>query len=138
MPFTLTPDFRGFANRAISEAVGRPWEPLGRGPDSFDCWGFVFWVFGKAGVKLPDYPYAEGEKRDELFNTVLGCEDWDHVPQQTPYSIVTFGRGVSTSHVGIYHPNGLYYHCVSGRGVCGDRYNAIRHAFNHIDYWYPA
>ena len=134
MTFTVTPDFRGFANRAISEAVGKPWEALGRGPDSFDCWGFVRWVYGKAGVEIPNFPYADGEERSMIIHN--GTMQFERV-EKHPYSIVTFGRAGIPSHVGIYHPNGIYYHCVRGKGVCGDRFDTIRHAFNTLDYWYP-
>ena len=137
MTFTPTPVFRACANRAIAEVVGRPWEPLGRGPGSFDCWGFVHWVYRKAGIQLLDYPYAEGQERADLIFSALESPNWLHVPEASPYAIVTFGNGDACSHVGIYHPNGLFYHCVSGRGVSGDRYAAMRHAFNNINYWYP-
>ena len=132
MSFILTHDFQGFANRAIASAVGKSWEPLGRGPEAFDCWGFVRWVYRAGGRPLADYPYLEGDELEGIDHSL-----WEPAADRAPYSVVALGRGVCTSHVGIYHPNGLYYHCTKDRGVCGDRYEAIRHAFSNVNYWYP-
>ena len=75
---TPTPTTQDFADRrfdtAIQAALGKPWVVLGRGPDTFDCWGLVLWVYRAAGVVLPDFAYDIRNDRATLFQ-ILGSEE---------------------------------------------------------------
>jgi len=37
------------------DLIGKPYEDLGRGPDSYDCWGVVIEVGKRLGIEIPDY-----------------------------------------------------------------------------------
>ena len=128
---THTPTTQGFADRrfdtAIQAALGKPWVVLGRGPDTFDCWGLVLWVYKAAGVVLPDFAYDIQNDRATLFQTgspALAEAGWEPVATPSPYSIVTLGQRHDATHVAIWHPSGIYYHCLERQGVVG--YNSAR------------
>lgn len=137
MVFTPTPVFLACANKAIMESVGKPWEACGRGPDSFDCWGFVIWVYSQCGITLPDFSYNPDDNYSDIFGRELRGEPLDPTFYNDPFSIVTFGRNGSASHVGIYHPSGIYYHCADKGGVIGSSHSAICCQLNILNYWYP-
>ena len=36
-----------------TEYIGKPWERMARGPDTFDCWGLVYDIYkNKHGIEL--------------------------------------------------------------------------------------
>ena len=90
------------AMAVLSEAanhLGKPYAWGAKGPNSFDCSGFVQYVFGKVGINAPAPTYNQ---------ETLGR----YVPkgQEEPGDLVFFGTPGSTYHVGIYVGNGLYIH----------------------------
>lgn len=90
------------AMAVLSEAanhLGKPYVWGAKGPNSFDCSGFVQYVFGKVGINAPAPTYTQ---------ETLGS----YVPkgQEQPGDLVFFGTPGNTHHVGIYVGNGLYIH----------------------------
>lgn len=49
----------------FSDLIGKPFADLGRGPDTYDCWGVVLEVNRRLGRELSDYG--------------VSCHVWDHV-----------------------------------------------------------
>lgn len=135
MPFTPSPYFQACVSKSISESVGKPWVCLGRGPDSFDCWGFVIWVFDSAGIKLPDWVYSPDDPRTDLFQAGL-LDGWVRVDSNETCSIVTLGRKGAISHVAIKF-KGVFYHCTENFGVIAQSNDAILRSFDTLDYWWP-
>ena len=135
MPFTPSPYFQACVNKSISEAIGKPWRCLGRGPNSFDCWGFVVWVFASAGIKLPDWSYTISDSRSDLFQAGL-LDAWVPVDANEICSIVTLGRKGAISHVAVKF-NGVFYHCTENFGVIAQSSDAVSRTFDTLDYWWP-
>lgn len=98
---------------------------LGRGPDSFDCWGFVVSVWKSLGwAAAPDFPYGSefSERREALVSIVEEKKAHDKAwsPLQHPKNLclcVMFKFG-HAYHVGLYI-DGNVFHCVEHRGVLG-------------------
>jgi len=88
--------------------IGSTYESTKAGPDTFDCSGFVYYVFGQNGIEIPrssiDQAEIEGEKltKDELK---LG-------------DLVFFDTGKKfkrhVNHVGIFIGNNKFIHASSG------------------------
>lgn len=139
MPFTPTPHFLAFAANALANAIGKPWQVGGRGPNEFDCWGIVWWIYAQGGKVLPDWSYSEKESPKGLFQ--IGISEavgmgFTRLEKPEAFAIVPMGRGLFTSHVAIYF-NGLFYHCGDKTGVVGQPIEAIHSAFANLSYWYP-
>jgi cell wall-associated NlpC family hydrolase len=86
--------------------VGSKYEPGATGPNSFDCSGFVYYVFKKAGIKVPRVSTNQAKigkklQRDELKKGDIVCFD-------------TAKRG-KVNHTGIYLGDGRFIHSSSGR-----------------------
>jgi len=139
MATTLSPHFRACADKAIQQALGKPWRCLARGPHSFDCWGFVLHVMSAAGIEAPDFAYSEGAQlRASLFSEGIATgvsEGWKRVPDKTPYSVVALGKQGIITHVAVYHPSGIYYHCMERQGVVGHTHNFLQGVFDTFQYW---
>lgn len=76
--------------------------------DGFDCSGFVRFVLTQAGLRVPDYITARGERRairhaNEFFDS-YGITV--HEPYRLPGDLIFFSRnGRKPTHVGIVGPD---------------------------------
>ena len=79
--------------------LGKPYVWGAKGPNSFDCSGFVQYVFRQVGISAPAPTYTQ-----ETLGT--------YVPrgQEQPGDLVFFGQVGNTHHVGIYAGGGMYIH----------------------------
>ena len=115
-------------------ALGKPWAPLGRGPGSFDCWGFVVYVYKAAGIQLPSCAMPDPCYDIQAAARGTGIQVEKAVPR-TPYSIALMGKMGVYAHVGIYHPSGIIYHCLDRQGVSGHSVQTLQGIFADIQYW---
>ncbi len=86
--------------------LGYPYSPSHAGPNSFDCSGFVYYVFGKNGIKIP-----RTSRSQALISTPLNRQELKRG------DIVVFDtahRG-HINHSGIYLGDGNFIHATSGR-----------------------
>lgn len=97
---------RGVVATALSLA-GAPYQPGGSSPAGFDCSGFVVYVFGAHGVRLPRTVAG-------LF-LAAGPVRADRVAAGDLVFFDTSGGGAS--HVGIALGDGRFVHAPSSRGV---------------------
>ena len=135
MRTTLTPHIRACADKAMVGALGKPWAPLGRGPNSFDCWGFVVYVYKAAGIQLPSCAMPDPCYDIQAAARGTGIQVEKAVPR-TPYSIALMGKMGVYAHVGIYHPSGIIYHCLDRQGVsAGWRARFTRLSIHDIRRW---
>ena len=84
----------------IPQELGKPYKWGGTGPDSYDCSGLVYSLFGKLGISLP---------RTSRDQASVGT----YVPKKdlTYGDLVFFARdGVKVNHAGIYVGNGEFVH----------------------------
>lgn len=85
--------------RAIQEArkhVGKPYRYGATGPDSFDCSGFVGYVYRQVGVHLP-------RTAEQMWNSLPKKVSYQHVQYGDLIFMRTNGR---ITHVGMYAADG--------------------------------
>lgn len=108
----------------ITEAekyLGYPYVWGGSSPStSFDCSGFVCWVYSNSGVHSLPRTTAQG-----IFNQCSYVSSSDAKPGDIIFFTGTYASGSPVSHVGIYVGNGMMIHC-------GD---PIKYASINTDYW---
>lgn len=133
MHTTLTPHIRACVDKTLTASLGKPWEAMGRGPSSFDCWGFVRYVYKQAGIEIPDAILSPVTDICSVATEkgVVAVK----VPARTPYALVIFGKNGSFGHVGIYHPAGIVYHCLDRQGVVGHTPSLLAGVFDTVEYW---
>ena len=86
--------------KLIPEEMGKPYQWGGTGPDSYDCSGLVYSLYGKIGISLPRVASAQAK-----VGIYVSKEDL------TYGDLVFFARdGANVSHVGIYVGNGEFVH----------------------------
>ena len=118
---TLCDSSPAFVDGRVERAVGSPWVPLGRDLSGFDCWGFVRYALGLTDA--PDAPFFNMDERPGQVRRF--SQDFQRVPDRTPYSIALLGTGGQFYHVGVYLPSGFVYHCMERSGVCGHRFRSL-------------
>lgn len=125
---TPSADFRDCPDRLIAEAIGKPWSVMGRGPDSYDCWGFVRHILVNGfRLDVPDWLYEAGHiKRSGLFEAGKNTSGWSQLESFMPYCVVLIGQSDKITHVGIYHPDNIIFHSLESRGVVGTTMKAMK------------
>ena len=105
-------DLRAKIIQTALSLAGKPYKKSAKGPNSFDCSGFVYYVFKKFHVILP--PATEKLKK-------VGQE----IPAENllPADIVLFKTRVTRKvfHVGIMINEKEFIHASASRGVAIDR-----------------
>jgi hypothetical protein len=92
---------------AALELRGTPYAPGGSGPDSFDCSGFVQYVFAEFGIGLPRTVTSQFDATVEV-----------PFEQLAPGDLIFFRtEGNGPSHVAIAVGDGTFIHAPSSRGV---------------------
>lgn len=86
--------------KLISQEMGKPYRWGGTGPDSYDCSGLVYSLYGKLGISLPRVA-----KYQAKVGTYVQKEDLEFG------DLIFFARdGKNINHVGIYVGNGEFVH----------------------------
>jgi cell wall-associated NlpC family hydrolase len=105
-------------DRLLAALIGAPYAPMGRGPDSFDCWGFVKHIYKALGIDLPEFVYTEdGRTKTKVFESERLQPRWEEIESPEPYCLVALGKLKTCSHVGIWHPSGDIVHALDVIGV---------------------
>jgi peptidoglycan DL-endopeptidase CwlO len=78
--------------------VGKPYRYGATGPSSFDCSGFVQYVFGRVGVSVPR---TSGQQAAAARSVARGSEQLG--------DLIIFRSGGSVTHVGIYAGDGTMW-----------------------------
>jgi murein DD-endopeptidase MepM/ murein hydrolase activator NlpD len=109
--------------RLINEAeryLGMPYTFGGTPPTSFDCSGFVSWVFSNSGVYNLPRTTAQG-----IYNQCTKIDASDAKAGDLIFFTGTYNAGRPVTHVGIYCGNGIMIHC-------GD---PIKYSSVNTSYW---
>lgn len=92
-----------------AELIGIPFKYFARGPDEYDCYGFLMMLYRKfRGIELPDYGSAEGVEKIALL-MAHGIEDWTPVEPREGVAIM-FRVGGLGAHVGYCIGDGKFIH----------------------------
>lgn len=84
----------------ISKELGKPYKWGAAGPNSFDCSGLTYYLFGKLGIKLPRTSKTQASAGVYVAKSDLEYGD-----------LVLFARnGKTINHVGIYVGDGMFVH----------------------------
>lgn len=103
--------------------VGKPYSYGSTGPNSFDCSGFVVYVYKNFGISLPRTSQAQAYVGQKISKSEL-----------KPGDLVFSNTYSSLSHVGVYIGDGKFVHAAnSGTGVTisgvNDSYYGPRYAW---------
>ena len=110
-PTTVTPEQNivtptvpntNLSNAVLEEArkhLGKPYVWGAKGPDTFDCSGFVQYVFKQVGISAPAPTYTQVNLGKRV-----------PIGQEQPGDLVFFGSISAPHHVGIYVGDGIYIH----------------------------
>lgn len=83
------------------DLLGKPFEALGRGPDSYDCWGLVIEVSKRLGREVPDYEINPGDSK-AIYSKYYEVElEYDVVSVPKEGDIVLYKRMDGGLHFGI-------------------------------------
>ena len=87
-------------NSLISNVLGKPYRWGAIGPNSFDCSGLTYYLFGQLGIKIP-----RTSKEQINVGTYVAKKDLEYG------DLVLFARnGETINHVGIYVGDGKFVH----------------------------
>lgn len=114
------PSFASLMKEA-EKYLGYPYVWGGSSPStSFDCSGFVCWVYTQSGVANIPRTTAQG-----IYNQCAPVSASEARPGDIIFFTGTYDSGSPVSHVGIYVGNGMMLHCGS----------PIQYASIHSPYW---
>ncbi|KUO73808.1 MAG: hypothetical protein APF77_17145 [Clostridia bacterium BRH_c25] len=86
--------------KLIAQEMGKPYQWGGTGPDSYDCSGLVYSLYGKLGISLPRVASDQAGVGTYVLKEKLEYGD-----------LVFFAKdGKNVHHVGIYIGNGMMVH----------------------------
>ena len=124
-------------HRFVTASLGKPWKLLGRGPDTYDCWGFVIAAFASIDIVIPDFTYESESNGTTLINKEARSFVFGDATK-TPFSTSLVGLSNSkpeeTTHVGVCLNNKIY-HCLEKHGVVCNNLDTIHRLFRCVDFW---
>lgn len=124
------------------DLIGKPWEPGARGPDAFDCWGLVYFVYKTSlGEELALHPNIDPKDRlataKMITNNKGGFVEVAGGKQE--FDIVAMGKNSKVQHhVGVFTfaNGGGIVHSQDGNGVVFSSLPHIRaQGFSHLIYF---
>jgi cell wall-associated NlpC family hydrolase len=101
-------DFAGQAD-LVNRYLSARYQPLGRGPDVFDCWGLVLAVLRDLGCATPIDPMQYGSNPLEVRRLMAAHyqpSEWVRGDLE-PGALVFFPLLERASHVGVWLADGL-------------------------------
>ena len=113
--------------------IGVPFEFRGRGPDTFDCWGIVRYVYRfdhPKKISLPSYAkiYMTSKDVKNIPEIMFGEIDrrWKEVDTPQEYDVILLRMRGFPMHVGIVTKKGYMVHCACGMGTVHEKFDSLR------------
>mgnify|MGYP003791026463 CR=1 FL=1 len=109
--------------------IGKAYSDMGRGPDSYDCWGVCVEVGKILGIPIPDYGEYHCSESDRVFKNFLdkSVMEWDKIKgKPQPGDVLVFKQETKNSclHFGIVVEDGRHFlQCNRDLGVHRARLN---------------
>ena len=101
--------------------LGKPYRTGGKGPDKFDCSGFVYWCLNQAGVK-------QGYMTSKTWRSVTKYQKISSMSDIRKGDIIVYKMSSSKGHVGIASSDSMMIDASSGNGE-------VVHRTFKTDYW---
>ena len=120
-----SPDF-------LIDLIGKPYEPGGQGPEAFDCWGLVRFVYKhlfKRELKDFSHIYSRDLKAcSNEFEAAAISPDWIQIDQPQHGCVVAMSRSKVLHHVGVWLDidGGLCLHALDGQSVVAQSLNRLK------------
>lgn len=112
----------------VIEVLGKPYRVGARGPDEFDCWGLVVYLYREAyKITLAEIPTPELLPTRTLAETAeeeMDAGDWTEVTEPQDGDVVALSRSKIIHHVGVWCSK-YCFHTLDGRPVAGDTIGAL-------------
>jgi hypothetical protein len=90
----------------VKPLIGLPWVSGARGPDSYDCWGLVWFVYNTIfDISVPSYQYVNSENLLAVtreIDRVTSGPDWIEIDRPIHGCAVGMSSNKSIHHVGIW------------------------------------
>jgi cell wall-associated NlpC family hydrolase len=122
--------------------IGRRWVSGARGPDTFDCWGLLWYVKRKHyGQDVPEYPGIDAASLGivtGLIDSGAKQGDWEQLLFPIDGCAVGMSRGRRLHHVGIYVDvdGGLVLHAHDRARVLAQSIPSLRNAgYRRIEFF---
>lgn len=113
----------------VSEYVGLPYAPVGRGPTHFDCYGLIQKLYReRLGIELPDHTgYTDVQSLEAIALLEAGKADWIDVEQPAPWDAVLFKVEGEFHHIGMVIGDGWMIHTTQPTDAALARYTHWRY-----------
>lgn len=123
-----------------TQYIGKPWIAGARGPDAFDCYGLLYWIYPRhygfqipefVGVDAADHLAVRRAMRKEERAKEQRWADWQLVATPRDGDAVAMGGAETLNHVGLFLklPEGSgILHCRIGAGVIFQTLSEAKHA----------
>lgn len=109
----LTVTASAMVKKEYEELIGIPFEYYARGPEKYDCYGFLMMLYKRfRGIELPDYGSAEGVEHIAVL-MAGGMPDWKEVEPFEGAAIMFRVNGLG-AHVGYCIGDGKFIHTWEG------------------------
>ena len=112
--------------------IGKPWEAGQQGPDAFDCWGLLAWVYQQQfNINLPRISVAEGDLRSQIkaFRAHPEHRHWQQVDTPKEGDALLLRQSRHPIHVGIWietEGEAGVLHALQGAGVVFQTLNSLK------------
>lgn len=86
------------------ELIGKPWKAGARGPDSFDCWGLLAWVYkSRLGLDLPLMAELDPKNLQAVSSAFVAISrGWQELKRPRDLCAVAMSQNKAIHHVGIW------------------------------------
>lgn len=118
-----------------SRYLGKQFEVKGRGPERFDCWGLLKYVYEHdhpRRIILPGYEefYTDTDDKDGISAAIFDNrqERWREVTDPQPFDAILLRMLGVPMHVGIVTKPGFMIHCAIGMNTVHEKYTGLRWA----------
>lgn len=121
--------------------LGKKWTVDGFGPDTFNCWGLVWWVYRKHfNCELPKFTISPDANAEVVraFTFASGSAEWFELPKPLDGCLVGMSSHKLIHHVGIYLAvdGGMILHSSRGKGVLCQSLPALRaQGWNRLSFY---
>ena len=126
----------------VSALIGKPWRSGARGPDAFDCWGLLAWVYlQQRGIVLNPLPDLDPKDLGQVAKAArLESVNWQQVLWPQHLAAVAMSTGVRIHHVGVWLDidGGLVLHTTENSSVVAQTLVSLRNSgITTIKYYVP-